>query len=251
MGDHSGYGDDNERPVHQVSISSFSIAKYQVTYAKWKEVKDWATKNGYKFKSQGCMGGGGVKTDRNHPVTEINWYDVVLWCNAQSEVEGKSPCYYASSNKSTVYRSGSIDLKNNCVDWETDGYRLPTEAEWEYACRAGTITNYNFGDDINNTRTNYLKVKHGTSPVGSYDANSWGLYDMHGNVWEWCWDWYDSEYYKSSPSSDPRGPSSGSDRVYRGGSWNCSAEGLRSAARFHYNPDYSNSYVGFRPVCSQ
>jgi formylglycine-generating enzyme required for sulfatase activity len=112
-----------------------------------------------------------------------------------------------------------------------DGYRLPTEAEWEYACRAGTTTAYNTGDTISNSTGWYTSNSSGTHQVGLKPANAWGLYDMHGTVSEWCWDWFDSDYYSSSPANNPTGPVNGNSRIKRGGSWINSANYLRSAYR--------------------
>jgi len=127
-------------------------------------------------------------------------------------------------------------------------FRLPTEAEWEYACRAGTTTAYCFGDGAGQLPQYawYSENSEQTHPVGQKKPNAWGLYDMHGNVWEWCSDWYSKNYYKRSPSTDPTGPSSGGNRVYRGGSWNYDAQHCRSAYRDRYIPSYRSSFLGFR-----
>ena len=272
MGDHSGKGLDNELPVHSVTLSPFSIATHEVSYAKWTEIKNWGESNGYSFNRSGQMGSeewGGTQ-DENHPVFQIEWYDAVLWCNALSEMEGKTPCYYTSADKSTVYRSGSIDILNDWVLWEADGYRLPTEAEWECACRAGTTTEYSFGNDIASDDANYYNsgddYDNGTTPVGYYEPSSWGLYEMHGNVWEWCWDYMSDEYYASSPSTDPHGPDPDeviSKRVTRGGSWrnpNTPGGVLRSAKRCPIYPDLAlpgkpgedvANCIGFRPAQSE
>jgi formylglycine-generating enzyme required for sulfatase activity len=149
-------------------------------------------------------------------------------------------------------------------------YRLPTEAEWEYACRAGTTTRYFFGDDdeglaeVGNVADGTLKSKYPghttiaaqdgfvyTCPVGRYRPNAWGLYDMHGNVWEWCWDWYDKDFYKSSRVDDPAGPLQATERVTRGGSWNFVPGGCSSATRIADSPDSRVSYLGFRLAAFQ
>jgi len=261
MGDLTeGEGRSVALPVHTVTLSPFSMAQYEVTYEKWMEVKNWAESYGYTFviNLPGAMGSeddsnSEVLEDETHPVTYIAWHDMVLWCNALSEKEGLTPCYYTSSAKTTVYRSGLIDIENDWVDWDADGYRLPTEAEWEYACRAGTTTKYSFGDAITEIDANYDENENGTVTVGSYSPNDWGLHDMHGNVVERCWDWYDKDYYNNSPSSDPRGPSNDYSlwtRVAWSGDWKGRAVTQTSAYRLFLPPNVGFGAVGFRPVHS-
>lgn len=136
------------------------------------------------------------------------------------------------------------------TEWLGEGCRLPTEAEWEYACRAGTATTFNMGNKLMPSQANFnhRTISGKTMPVGSFPPNAWGLYDMHGNVWEWCNDWYGSDYYKTSPTNDPQGPSSGPCRVFRGGSWFNYEMHCRSAFRdyYHYGSVISDMRIGFR-----
>jgi formylglycine-generating enzyme required for sulfatase activity len=177
----------------------------------------------------------GFAQNDEHPVVNVSWNDAVAFCDWLSAQEGKS-------------------------------YRLPTEAHWEYACRAGTTTRYYDGNDadglarIGNVAdatakaefawwTTTISARDGyefTAPAGQFQANRFGLYDMTGNVWEWCADWYDSEYYDNSPTDDPEGPASGSYRVFRGGGWNCGAVLCRSSLRYNYEPTNRSDNIGFR-----
>ncbi|MCG3773469.1 MAG: Serine/threonine-protein kinase pkn1 [Nitrospira sp.] len=264
MGDTFSESESNELPVHTVFVSTFYMDKTEVTKRLWDEVKEWNGGNGYTFDNPGAG------KAANHPVQIVSWYDVVKWCNARSEKEGRVAAYYSDAALTQVYKKGQVAPY---VKWDT-GYRLPTEAEWEKAARGGasghrfpwsdadTIThsraNYystsDYSYDISSTRdwipTYWVGDSPYTSPVGSFAANGYGLYDMGGNVWEWCWDWYDR--YSSGSQSDPRGPSSSSSpfsrRVIRGGSWYYDAFYCRSALRFIGNPEYRSSGYGFRSV---
>ena len=141
------------------------------------------------------------------------------------------------------------------TDWLGKGYRLPTEAEWEYACRAGSTTAYHTGNSLTQSQANFNhRTNRGqTSPVGSFPPNNWGLYDMHGNVWEWCRDWFNEDYYKNSPVENPQGPESGISHVFRGGSWFNFGEHCRSAFRdtYPYDPKLREMRIGFRLVYSE
>jgi formylglycine-generating enzyme len=260
MGDTFSEGDSDELPLHTVNVSAFYMDKYEVTKALWDDVYVWAINHGYSFDS---VGSGKAA---NHPVQTIAWYDMVKWCNARSEKEGKTPAYYTDAGLSARYRTGQVAPY---VNWSS-GYRLPTEAEWEKAARGGASGHrfsWTDADTITHSRANYyssssyaydvsptsgyhptfnIGISPYTSPVGSFAPNGYGLYDMTGNVWEWCWDWYGS--YSPSSQSDPRGPPSGSLRVLRGGSWTDYAIGCRSAYRGNDTPGGTSYAYGFRSV---
>jgi len=217
-------GRGNNETQRQVSVSSFMMSRYEITQREYQEVMGT---NPSHFTG-----------DLNRPVEQVSWFDAVEYCNRRSQREGLSPAY-------TI--SGSVD--NRTVTWNriANGYRLPTEAEWEYACRAGTTTAYNTGANIsNNTGWYYANSGNTTRPVGQLPANAWGLYDMHGNVLEWCWDWYGD--YPAGAQSDPTGASSGSNRVVRGSSWLTAAALVRSASRSYLTPTIRSYIIGFRVV---
>ena len=252
MGDSFNEGHSDELPVHTVYVSAFYMDRYEVTKALWDEVATWAAANGYDTTVDS---GSGKAVD--HPVYNVSWYEAVKWANARSEKEGLTPCY---------------DLSDWSCNWSANGYRLPTEAEWEKAARGG-VAGHRFPwsdtDTIQHSRANYYSSsrysydtsptrgyhpnydndpKPYTSPVGSFAPNGYGLYDMAGNLWEWVWDWYDLNYYSGSPGTDPRGPASGSSRVGRGGSWYNYAVRCRVADRNGLSPGYEGSFLGFRLV---
>jgi len=236
IGDPFNEGDPDERPVRTAIVSAFYIDPFEVTKALWDEVAVWAAESGYDI----GPGDGTSTSDANHPVVLISWYEAVKWANARSEKEGLDPCYTVAGD---VYRAGQGVPDCN---WTATGYRLPTEAEWEKAARGGLVgARYPWGDDIDRTQANYDNSVGSTAPVGSYAANGYGLFDMTGNVYEWCWDWYRTQL---SGGADPHGPSSGSNRVSRGGSWASGANACRIASRLDLVPNYESTRLGFRLV---
>jgi sulfatase modifying factor 1 len=232
-----------------------------VSSNQWQGVYNFAIANGYSFDDVG------EGKAANHPVQTVNWYDAVKWSNARSQQEGLTPVYYTDTNLTQIYRDGEV---TPYVNWAANGYRLPTEAEWEKAARGGLIgRRFPWGDTISENQANYLgdtneysydlgpngynsigKIggEPDTSPVGSFAPNGYGLYDMAGNVVEWCWDWYGTPYAQPS-TTNPTGPTTGTDRVERGGVWSYYAVGARCANRSYYSPSAGFSgTVGFRCV---
>jgi formylglycine-generating enzyme required for sulfatase activity len=214
MGDAAGREDETP---HAVSVSAFYLDKLPVTQELYAKVMGV---NPSKRKDPKC------------PVERTQWTDAARFCNKCSELDGLTPCY-------------------NLDTWECDfganGYRLPTEAEWEYACRAGGTGKYSFGDDEKDLPQHAWLRPHSqgkTQPAGQKSPNRWGLFDMHGNVWQWCNDWHSDTYYKESPKDDPRGPSAGKMRVLRGGAWDSGAEKCRAAYRNKEFPVYSDACFG-------
>jgi formylglycine-generating enzyme required for sulfatase activity len=217
-------GKEDETFVHRVTVDSFLLDKYEVTQAEY-EKHDLPNPSHFKGPTL--------------PVEQITWAQAATYCNARSRADGLRPCY----NEATV----------EC-DFTADGYRLPTEAEWEYACRAGTETDYSFGADPGKLRDHAWFADNSankTHPVGQKKPNAWGLFDMHGNVAEWCNDPYDKGYYPTSPPANPRGPADGKEYVLRGGAWKSGADTLRSSYRLGENPGFSDAClardaIGFR-----
>ena len=222
-----------------VALSSFYMAKYTVTQGLWKNVMNGATPSYF--------------IGDNLPVEQVSWYDAVEFCNALSAKQGLMAYY-------TINKTVNSDLNNlsvtDTLKWlvttnETaNGYRLPTEAQWEYACRAGTETAYNWGtNEINTTQANYDNKSKTTMPVNTFTSNAWGLYNMHGNVYELCWDWLTQSYNDAGGSDNPRGPVAGANRVVRGGSWIIDGYCLRSAFRSsNVTPSGTSRTTGFRLV---
>ncbi len=223
LGDAQGYADETP---HEVYVDALYMDKHPVSQELYEQVMGV---NPSKRKGA------------NNPVERVQWTEAVRFCNRCSEMEGLTPCY---------------DLSTWECDFEASGYRLPTEAEWEYACRAGTQTAYFFGDNDRQLSKYGWCKPHSlgrTWPVAQKLPNPWGLYDMHGNVWEWCNDYYSKTYYSESPRENPRGPESGKKRVLRGGAWSSTAATCRAAHRFSefqvfVDACFGSDSYGFRRV---
>jgi formylglycine-generating enzyme required for sulfatase activity len=263
MGDTFSEGNTNELPSHTVYVSAFFMDKSEVTKALWDDVYQWAITHSYSFDNPGS----GKAAD--HPVQTISWYDMVKWCNARSEKDGRVTAYYTSVEQTTVYRTGQVDVQNDWVKWNA-GYRLPTEAEWEKAARGGGSGRrfpWSDADTITHSRANYISdvayaydisltrgyhptfndgVFPYTNPVGYFAANGYGLYGMAGNVFEYCWDVYGP--YSGGSQTDPRGATSGPGHVLRGGSWFGPAVFNRVARRAFNPPTTAHDHGGFRSV---
>jgi sulfatase modifying factor 1 len=213
-------GDENEvdAPPHEVSVTAFAIDKYLVTQELYEKIMG---ENPSRWKGP------------RNPVEQVRWSDAVKFCNKRSEAEGFEPCY---------------DLESWTCNFEANGYRLPTEAEWEYACRAGTTTSQFFNNSSQKLEDVAWFDKNSSGrpqPVGIKEPNQWGLYDVYGNVWEWCNDFYKVDYYQESPKDDPTGPPEGDTKVVRGGAWRFSADTCRSGYRYNESPGYVDACFGY------
>jgi len=238
MGDTAGDGEDDEKPVHTVTLSAFSIGKYEVTQSLYESVMGY---NPSDFKTK-------VDNSPKLPIENVTWYDAVEFCNKLSERERLQPVYEISGREpATGYPVTSAAVM---ADWSKNGYRLPTEAQWEYAAKGGNGSPGNFMSAGSNNidEVAWYNDNTGTAPevVGTKAPNGLGIYDMSGNVYEWCWDRWGS--YSSDAQTNPTGASSGDYRQRRGGSWATKDEYVRSAYRSLKKPGELDEYTGFRLV---
>jgi len=231
MGNGFSDGYHLEKPVHEVCLADFAIARFDVTVAEFRR---FAVETGYRSEAElgdGCYvydgnvwqkdaaaswRSPGFSQDDSHPVVCVSWNDAVAYAKWLSGRDKRD-------------------------------YLLPTEAQWEFAARSGgRIERYAGGNDVDAVAWYAANSAGSAHPVGRKQANALGLYDMSGNVWQWTADWYDERYYRESPKDNPRGPASGTKRVFRGGSWFYDARGVRASYRDFAVPSYRSSYLGFR-----
>jgi sulfatase modifying factor 1 len=220
----SNLGKADEKPEHLVSLESFFIGKYEVTQELWESV---IGNNPSEFKRS------------NHPVEQVSWFESVDFCNKLSEKEGLQKAYI-------------INVSGVTCNFNSNGYRLPTEAEWEYAARGGNKSRgykYSGSNDVDLVAWYSKNSRSMTNAIGGKQKNELGIYDMSGNVWELCWDWYSDTYYTTQSQTNPKGPAIGYFRVFRGGGGGYFPEGCRVSFRFSgFTPDFGNETLGFRVV---
>jgi len=230
--------DNGEKPIHTVTVNNFIMGKYLVTQKEWFDVVGMTIEQQLiRSDLDKTISGKIYGRGDNFPMYYITWYEAIEYCNRRSLIEGFTPVYH-----------GTVD--NIICDWNANGYRLPTEAEWEYAAKGGNkdrlIYLYSGSNNIDIVAWYSGNSRNSAEQVGRKLPNSLGLYDMSGNVREWCWDRYGS--YPSGIQTNPRGATSGVNRVARGGDWSFNAETARSTSRISHEPDWCFPYTGFRLV---
>ena len=258
LGDNSM--EDNQE--HSVSLSAYYIGETEVTQELWQAVMGASNKPSYFDGTSGKEADSGEKQEKR-PVEQVSWFDCIAFCNELTKKAGlgDSECvYYSDAALSTVYTmSDANSYTVPQVKWDAKGFRLPTEAEWEWAAKGGKEYRW-AGTDEQDELKKYAwyawyddsdggDAKDKTHEVKQKQANGYGLYDMSGNVWEWCWDWYDDNT-PDGGQQDPTGPTSGSSRVHRGGSWDRNADNASRAYRVCSFPDEDIDNLGLRVVCS-
>lgn len=236
MGDRNSEGNNNELPLHDVTLSSFYMAITVVIQSEYSAIMGANPAHNY-----------GV--GNNYPVYFVSWYDAIKYCNKKSINDGLTPCYRVNGDTNPDNWGNSF---TPMVNWRGNGYRLPTEAEWEYAARGGIHESDNYrysGCNTNSHLANYAWYNENNTPNGSKEVatklpNQLGLYDMSGNEWEWCWDCYNN--YTNDSQINPHGLANGDYRILRGGAWDCASYHCRVARREHNNPNSIYSFYGFR-----
>lgn len=235
-------GSDHERPAHQVKINSFQLAKTQLTFRQFS-LFCASTKRSLEKKALSW----GIHAD--HPIVNVNWYEAVEYCNWLSEIQGLEKVYEIDKNKKDPNNKNKIDNVKWLVipNFKANGYRLPTEAEWEFAAWGGNQSQgfeYAGSNHLDEVGWYNKNANGQTHPVALKQANELGLYDMSGNAWEWCWDWYGP--CSAETQENPKGPESGSYRVLRGGGWIDYPQYCRAAVRNNYDPAGRDDSIGFR-----
>ena len=219
--------DKDERPAHTVKLNTFLISKYEVSTAEYRQ---FAAETKTKLPATEW------KMQDNLPITNVLWEEAVLFCNWLSTKQGLKPAYI---------RKGNLF---EC-DFSANGFRLPTEAEWEFAARGGSLTKsfkYSGGNTLDEIAWHKGNSKETPHTVGTKLPNELGIYDMSGNVWEWCWDWYNKDFYKLEKGNNPKGPERGERRSVRGGSWDSQPNYVRPANRISTEPNKTHEFYGFR-----
>lgn len=226
--DDNKIAENDEQKQHEVTVNTFEINKLEVSVWEWK---DYCKKTKKALPAKQAWG-----WNDNYPITNVTWNDAINYCNWLSKQDGLKPTY-------------KIVGPNVVCDFSANGYRLPTEAEWEFAAKGGNKSKNSLvsGSTVTEDVAWYVKNS-GRRPhaVGTKLPNELGIHDMSGNVWEWCWDWYNQEYYKIEDGKNPKGPIRGEKKSVRGGSWDSQENYLRTANRISTSPDKTNEFYGFR-----